>query len=355
MKYQEIKPTMNLIKPKLLRPGDTIATISLSWGGAGELLHRYEIGKRQLQETFELNVVETKHALRSAEFIAKNPQARAYDLMEAFSDKSIKAIFSIIGGDDSLRTLPYTDTEMIKQNPKIFLGFSDATITHFACYKAGLTSFFGTSVLVGFAENGGMHQYQIDDIRRMLFSSAPINQVLPNQEGWTSEFLDWNMPELQNRKRSLNPNKGWNFLQGNKKVEGRLIGGCVEVLELLKATDYWLDRSEWTNKILFLETSEEMISPSHFKGILRNYAAQGVFEKINGLIFGRPYDNKYADAYNEVLLQVVREEQGNDQLPIVTEMDFGHTCPTFTLPYGVLAEIDCVQKTFSILESGVTN
>ncbi len=344
-----------LTRPKSLKQGDTIATISLSWGGAGELLHRYEAGKRQLQEVFGLNVVETKNALKSADYISKNPQARAEDLMEAFSDKSIKAIISNIGGEDSIRTLPYTDISVIRQNPKIFLGFSDTTVTHFACYKAGLTSFYGTSLLVGFAENGGMHQYQIDDINRTLFSFLPVGQIFQNKRGWTSEHLEWFDKSLQNTKRKLTDSNGWNFLLGNKKIQGQLIGGCVEVLEFLNGTDYWLDKSEWTDKILFLETSEEMMPPTNFRRILRNYAAQGVFEKISGLILGRPYNNQFVDEYNNILLQVIRDEQGNDQLPIITEMDFGHTCPTFTIPYGVVAEIDNEQQTFSILESGVTN
>ncbi|NUM50010.1 MAG: LD-carboxypeptidase [Flavobacteriales bacterium] len=342
-----------LTRPKSLKQGDTVATISLSWGGAGELLHRYEIGKRRLQEVFGLNVVETKNALKSADYISKNPQARAEDLMEAFSDKSIKAIISNIGGEDSIRTLPYTDINVIRQNPKIFLGFSDTTVTHFACYKAGLTSFYGTSLLVGFAENGGMQQYQIDDIKRTLFSSLPVGQIFQNKSGWTSERLEWFDKSLQNTKRKLTDSNGWNFLQGNNKVQGQLIGGCVDVLEFLKGTDYWLSKSDWTDQILFLETSEEMMPPTNFRRALRNYAAQGVFEKISGLILGRPYNNKFVDEYNNILLQVIRDEQGNDQLPIITEMDFGHTCPTFTIPYGVVAEIDSKQKTFSLLESGV--
>ena len=107
--------------------------------------------------------------------------------MEAFSDKSIKAIISNIGGEDSILTLPFTDLSVIRQNPKIFLGFSDTTITHFAWYKAGLASFYGTSLLIGFAENGGMHQYQIDDIKRPFFSTASIGQIFPSESGWTSE------------------------------------------------------------------------------------------------------------------------------------------------------------------------
>src|SRR4051812_4001139 len=137
----------SLIKPKRLFPGDKVATISLSWGGAGELPDRYQRGKKQLQDIFGVQVVETSNALKSADFIARNPKARADDLMEAFSDTSIKAIISNIGGDDSIRTLPYTDLDIIRNNPKIFVGFSDTTVTHFACYKAGLASFYGTSVL----------------------------------------------------------------------------------------------------------------------------------------------------------------------------------------------------------------
>jgi muramoyltetrapeptide carboxypeptidase LdcA involved in peptidoglycan recycling len=344
---------ITLIKPKVLQPGDKVATISLSWGGAGDLLHRYQQGKKQLQETFELEVVETANALKPSDYIAKNPKARADDLMEAFSDTSIKAIISNIGGDDSIRTLQYTDLSVIKANPKIFLGFSDTTITHFACYKAGITSFYGTSLMAGFAENGGMHQYQIDDIKRTLFSTTPVGQVLPNESGWTSELLDWGDVALQQVNRKLNNSTEWNYLQGKAVVQGRLIGGCVEVMEMLKGTDFWLSPAEWQDAIMFLETSEEMMQPVSFRRILWNYAAQGIFQKISGLIMGRPYDNKFAEDYNHILLEVIRDEQGNDQLPIVTEMDFGHTCPTFTIPYGVLAQIDSERKTFSMLESGV--
>jgi muramoyltetrapeptide carboxypeptidase LdcA involved in peptidoglycan recycling len=117
--------------------------------------------------------------------------------MEAFSDPSVKAIISNIGGDDSIRMLPYIDLDIIRNNPKIFLGFSDSTITHFICLKAGLSSFYGTSLLVGFAENVSMHDYQISDIKRTLFSSSVIGLIQPNQEGWTTEFLDWFDPSLQ--------------------------------------------------------------------------------------------------------------------------------------------------------------
>jgi muramoyltetrapeptide carboxypeptidase LdcA involved in peptidoglycan recycling len=272
-----------LLKPKRLEPGDTIATISLSWGGAGELPHRYKAGKEQLEKQFGLKVLETKNALRPAEWVSKHPEARAQDLMEAFSNKNVKAIISNIGGDDSIRTLPFMDLDVIKDNPKIFLGFSDTTVTHFVCMKAGLSSFYGTSVLVGFAENGGMHDYQLEDIKRTLFSAGKIGEIKPNKNGWTSERLDWFDELLSSQKRKLEPSGAWNFLQGKGKIQGRLIGGCVDVLEFIKGTEYWPETKEWEDTILFLETSETMMDPLTFKWILRNYAAQGILKKIKGI------------------------------------------------------------------------
>lgn len=342
---------MNLIRPARLAAGDKVATISLSWGGAGELPHRYRKGKEQLQQQFGLTVTETKNALRPAQWIYENPQARAEDLMEAFADKSIKAIISNIGGEDSIRTLKYVDIDVIRNNPKIFLGFSDSTITHLLCLKAGLTSFYGTSLLVGFAENGGMHPYQVEDFRQTFFSGAPVRPILPSG-GWTSERLEWFDPSLQDVKRKMQPHTGWKFLQGEGVVQGRLIGGCLDVLEFLKGTAWWPEEEHWNDSILFFETSEEMARPELLRYWMRNYAALGILRKAKAILLGRPYDNQYATEYETAILQVLREERLTDMV-VVTQMDFGHTCPSFTLPYGVLAEVDCTEKKFTLLESGV--
>ncbi len=342
-----------MIKPKKLQQGDKIATISLSWGGAGEIPNRYKIGKRQIQKNFGLNVIETTNALKSAEWIYKNPKARAEDLMEALEDKSIKAIISNIGGEDSIRILPFIDFDIIKNNPKIFIGFSDSTVAHFCFYKAGVTSFYGTSTLVGFAENNGMHQYQIDDINRTLFSHNIIGNINPNIEGWTSERLEWNNPKNENISRQLTKSNGWIFLQGSKTVSGELLGGCLDVLEVLKDTSIWIKPIEWKGKIMFIETSESMMLPHIFKKILRNYVASGILNNINGLIIGRPFNNQYSEEYEKIITQVIAGEESLIDLPIITRMDFGHTCPTFTIPYGIKAEINPIKKTFSIIESAL--
>ena len=137
---------MDKIKPKALRPGSRIAAISLSWGGPGTIPGRYEIGKRQFEEEFGVTVLETEHALRGAVYLSKNPKARADDLMAAFADDTIDGIITTIGGEDSIRTLPYLDLDVIRKNPKVFMGYSDTTISHAACFKAGIVSFYGPRV-----------------------------------------------------------------------------------------------------------------------------------------------------------------------------------------------------------------
>lgn len=345
-----------MIKPAKLQPGDKVAAISLSWGGPGTFPHRYEAGKQQLQAEFGVEVVETPHALKEAGWLHKNPKARADDLMQAFADPTIKAIFSTIGGDDSIRLLPYVDLDVVRNNPKIFLGFSDATTTHLLCYKAGLVSFYGPSIMTEFAENCGILPYVAEHVRTTLFSSEPIGVIDPCKDGWTVEMLDWADPENQSHKRKLTPSTGWKFLQGKGIHQGRLIGGCLDVLEFLRGTDFWPDASAWENAILFLETSEDAPPPSALKYAMRSYASMGILKKLSGILFGRPGGNvppeKFHE-YDDVFRQVVVEEEGLSDLPIITHMDFGHTSPMFTLPYGVLAQINCDTQELSILENAV--
>ena len=89
-----------MIKPTKLNRGDKVATVSLSWGGPSVFTHRYQAGVRQLVSEFGLSIVEMPHTLKDADWLARNPKARAEDLMQAFNDPSIKGIIATIGGDD---------------------------------------------------------------------------------------------------------------------------------------------------------------------------------------------------------------------------------------------------------------
>jgi muramoyltetrapeptide carboxypeptidase LdcA involved in peptidoglycan recycling len=347
---------MKMIKPKKLNPGDKIATVSLSWGGPSVFPHRYQIGVQQLKDELDLEVVEMPNTLGDADWLRRNPKARADDLMQAFADPSIQGIFATIGGSDSIRLLPFIDLNVIHDHPKIFLGYSDNTISHLVCYKAGLVSFHGPHILMEFAENGGMFPYVVHSLRQTLFSSQPIGKVKPSTEGWTVERLDWADPANQQRKRKLNPSAGWEFLQGQGVRRGHLIGGCLEVLDWTRGTEIFPD--DWHDAILFLETSEEAPPPEMVTRFLRSFAAMGILHQLAGILVGRPGGEvpvERFEEYDKALLQVVRDEEGLSELPIITNMDFGHTSPVFVLPYGVQAEIDFENKRFSILENDVND
>lgn len=346
-----------MIQPQKLKTGDKVAAISLSWGGPGTFPHRYAAGKQQLAAEFGLTIVETPNAMRDADWLHAHPQARAEDLMGAFADPSIKAILSTIGGEDSIRLLPFLDLDLIAAHPKIFMGMSDSTITHLVCHKAGLSSFYGPAVMTSFAENGGMLPYVVDSVRRTLFSSAAIGLVQPCREGWTDEFLDWSVPEHQVRRRKMNPSTGWKFLQGHGISRGPLFGGCLEVLDWLRGTSVWPTAEVWNGAILFIETSEDAPPPAMVRYCLRSFAAMGILRRLSGILFGRPGGQtpiEKFDEYDQAILAVMSEE-GLSDLPIVTNMDFGHTDPVFVLPYGVRAEIDCERQLFSILGNAVVD
>lgn len=341
-------------KPRKLQAGDTLAAVTLSWGAPNVFPDRYEAGKRHLEKAFGVRVVEMPHTLSDAGWLMENPQARADDLMQAFSDPAIDGIVSTIGGDDSIRILPYLDLKVIRDNPKIFLGYSDSTVTHLACLKAGVVSYYGPSIMAGFAENGGLFPYMVDAVKRTLFSSLPVGELKPNTDGWTDEHLDWAEPAHQARKRMLNKSSGWKFIQGSGIHQGHLIGGCFEVLDWLRGTAVWPTPDVWRGAALFIETSEEAPSPADVKRGLRALAAVGVLKEINGILFGRPGGQVPVEqfgAYDKAVTRVVVNEEKLADVPIVTRMDFGHTDPMTVLPLGLECEIDCDAERICIHEN----
>lgn len=341
-----------LRKPQKLKPGDKVATVSLSWGGAGDeqIIWRYQQGKDRLEQVFGLQVVEMEHTLAGPEFVYEHPEKRAEDLMKAFADPKIKGIIACIGGIESIRMLPYIDFEVIAKNPKIFMGYSDSTTTHLICHKAGISSIYGPTILVDFAENVAMDPYTVEYIRKTLFRSEPIGCIRPAGH-WTSEYLPW-LIENKNIARKYMPNTGYELLQGKGCVTGRLIGGCVEVFDILRGTELFPKMEDFENAILFLETSEDK-PPVHFlEMMLRTYGILGYLDQLSGIIFGKPYDEVYYEEYNLTIRKVLAEFK-LEELPVLVNMSFGHTEPKFCLPYGALAQINCDAKSFTILEAAV--
>lgn len=346
----------SLLKPKRLGRGSRVAAISPSWGGPSVFPARYQFGKQQLEENFGVEVVEMPHTLAPAEWISSNPAARASDIMQAFADPSIDAIFATIGGSDSIRLIPHLDLSVIRNNPKILLGYSDTTALHFACMAAGVASFYGPSIMSGFAENGGIHQYTTDGLKKALFQAGPIGRIQLNLKGWSCEKTDWADISAQLAPTPLRTPAAPKVLQGRGITSGRLIGGCAEVLEMLKATAWWPRSEDWEDGILFYETSEDAPSPDFIRYWLRNFAAQGILRRLSGILIAQPDpagDETYRSRLEQVFIDVLVEE-GLTRLPVLSGLEFGHTQPMITLPYGSLAQIDCDTASLTILEAATS-
>lgn len=342
-----------MIKPRKLDKGDTVAVISPSWGGPSIFPHIYEHGLKILREEFGVVIKEYPTARANDDYLYHHPQARAMDVNQAFADPEVKGIIASIGGDDSVRILPYLDPEVIRKNPKILMGFSDTTILLTYLNQLGLVTFHGPAIMAGIAQLKHLPPTFAAHLKTMLFEAPPTYTYQPYPV-WHEGYLSWRHVENTGQVNSAHLNKtGWQWLQGETVTEGELFGGCIEVLEFLKGTQFWPEPDFWQGKILFFETSEDKPAPNQVKYMLRNYGSQGILDQIKGLLFGRPRDYTEAEKSQlaEIILNVVVTEFGRPDLPVVTNMDFGHTDPQFILPLGVKAEIDCQAKTFGLIES----
>ena len=339
---------MSLIIPKHLKKWSKIAIVSLSWWWPWEIPHRYYYWIKQLKENFQVEIIEMKNTLASAKFVYKNPKKRAEDLMNAFLDPNIDWIISSIWWDDSIRILPYIDYNIIKNNPKIFLWYSDSTIINFICYKAWIRSYYWPSIMTWFAENWWLHNYMKESINKILFKNKKIWEIKPNLDWWTNEFLDWNNKENQKIKRKLNKNNWWNFLQWNWIKTWELLWWCIDVFSFMFWTEIWPNKDEWKWKILFIETSEENMSNKSFERILRTMWIQWVLWNLNWIIMWRAQNEKN---YDDSLLKIINWEFWLNKLSIISNMDFWHTDPVFTIPIWAKMILDFENKKVFIDES----
>jgi muramoyltetrapeptide carboxypeptidase LdcA involved in peptidoglycan recycling len=258
-----------------------------------------------------------------------------------------------VGGDDSVRALPYLDAEGILANPKVLMGFSDTTTLLSYLSLNGLVTYHGPSVMAGIAQ---MRNYprQLEHVRDMLFHPRERYVYRP-AAAYNEGYPDWANDDTIGRVLRKKRSAGWTTLQGEERVQGRLFGGCIEVLEMMKGTRFWPSPDFWEGKVLFLETSEMEPSPDVVKFMLRNYGMIGAWDGLSALLLGRPrgYSREMKERLHANVLSVVAEEFGRSDLPIIANMDIGHTDPQMVVPLGLLAEVDPSAPSLTLLEPPV--
>jgi muramoyltetrapeptide carboxypeptidase LdcA involved in peptidoglycan recycling len=310
----------------------------------------YEKGLQVLREDLGLEVREMHYTRAPQTYLRRHPQMRAEDINAAFADPEIEGIIASVGGDDSVRTLPYLDLERILDRPKVLMGFSDTTTLLTYLSSMGMATYHGPSVMAGIAQ---MRNYpeQMEHLRMMLFDPPERYEYRPTAL-YSEGYPDWSVEGSVGKVRRKKRGPGWKALQGGRKVRGRLFGGCIEVLEMMKATRYWPPAGFWEGKVLFLETSEMCPSPEMVKFMLRNYGMMGALDNIEALLLGRPrgYSREQKAELERNLVEVVTEEFGREDLPVVANMDFGHTDPQVVMPLGLEVEISPEGPSMTLLE-----
>ncbi len=344
-----------MLIPSRLKKGSKIAIVSLSWGILGDPSSSFciDLGVKRMKE-MGLEPVFMPNALKGEKFIQDNPDARASDLKAAFADKNIDGIFCAIGGNDTFRTLPFLidDPEfdkLVHEHPKVFMGYSDTTVNHLMFYKLGLQSYYGPSFLDNFADYGkDMLEYTKESVKT-LFYGHTLSEIHPAPL-WFENRKDFSESQLGVPRISHKEEHGFELLQGDEGFSGELIGGCLESISDLLTGDchpeekvicdrygIFPEKDELHGKVLFIETCEECPSPEKFAYELEQLKKRGVFEAVNGVIVGKPYDEIYYEEYKPVLKRVIDDSE----LPILYNVNFGHSHPKTILPYG--AGVICLR------------
>ena len=343
---------MELIKPKKLEKGDTIAFIAPASGLATLTKHRLDKGKEFFEELgYKVKIFPT--AEKNSGISSDTAENRAKDIMGAFQDKDVKAIIATIGGNTSHQTLEYLDFEIIKNNPKILCGYSDITSLHLALYsQTGLVGFYGPAIITQFGENP-----KPDDFTSKHFFKAvteTIGEVNPSDQWADDKSIDWVNKDDLTKQRKYKENEGYEWLKEGE-AKGKIMGGCLPVILHLAGTKYWPD---FKDKILLLETpegedfrkGESLANVDSALGDLRNL---GVFNQVKGIVFGRGFG--YTEKQIKELKEIILYNTRNHTFPILYNVDIGHTDPIITIPLGVETEIDSNKNKFKIVESGISD
>ncbi|KAJ7033601.1 peptidase u61 ld-carboxypeptidase a [Mycena alexandri] len=301
---------------------------------------------------------------------------RIAELVAAFSDPEVGAIICTIGGSTATELLPtlLRDKVVLKtlvDNPKIFVGYSDITVIHWVlAAQTGLRTFYGPTVLPELGVAPAPAAFDMDNLLRTI---TPAGRTTPGALPQSTQYAPLQAPYFYGDPASMTPqalaptpSRKW--LRGGPPSTGHLFGGCLPVVARLHGIA-GVAPDSWARKIMFLETAFAEGSRftagfllSNIRRALADLAAAGIFEDIEGLVFGRcfGYDGteQRAELERVIVEALAIGETGEKwgkrkEFPVLMHADFGHTDPMLTLPMGALARLDAERDEFAILEPTV--
>ncbi len=312
---------MKPVKPKALTHGDVIGLISPSSAPTSQ--EKIDKGAEYLEGLgYRIKLGKNIRAVRG--FLAGTDEERAADVNEMFADKHVKAIIAVRGGYGTPRLLPLIDYQLIKQNPKILVGYSDFSALQLAVFtKTGLVSFSGP--MAGVEMFKGIDPFTEEHFWKMITSTKKLGKI--------------HNPDLRSLKS-----------MGKGKASGVLIGGNLSLIASIAGTPYL---PSFKNSILFFEEIEEECY--RFDRMMNQLALAGVFKDVKGIIVGELTDIKPSDETKPYLTvdEIIADHLSLLSKPILTGLVYGHVSRKLTMPIGIRATVDAAQCSLSFLEPAV--
>ncbi|MBZ9629290.1 LD-carboxypeptidase [Salegentibacter sp. LM13S] len=316
----------SVIIPQGLKEGDTVGVVSPS--SAIFESEPYEIAKESL-EAMGLKVKFGKFVKSNYGHLAGTDEERAEELNNMFRDDSIQAVIALRGGSGAARILDKLDYEAIKNNPKIFIGYSDITALHLAIYeKTALVTYHGPLAV------STWNSFSFDHFKRLLFDKEKITFTNPTDKGD-------NLVQIENRIRTIQPGE----------ATGRLIGGNLSVLTGIMGSEYF--PTDWEDNILYLEDVGEQIYA--VDRMMSQLQLGGVLDKISGFVFGKCTScNPGGSGYGSLTMEEVIDHYIKPlHIPAFTGAMIGHIDDNITIPNGLKAKINATKGSIELLENPV--
>ncbi|UBU18694.1 S66 peptidase family protein [Nonomuraea gerenzanensis] len=320
--------------PRKLTRGDVVRVVAPAGSRAMVTEHDHTAVIEARFAELGLTLTYGRHVDERDAFDSSAVASRVADLHDAFADPSVAAILTVIGGYNSNELLPYLDWELIRANPKIFCGYSDISALQNAILaRTGLVTYSGPHwSTFGMRDHFEQTLGWFTDI---MFGTEPV--ALAPSGTWSDDlwFIDQD-------KRELLPNEGWWRLRRGT-AEGRLVGGNLATLSLLQGTPYM---PSLDGAILFLEDDFES-HPATFARNLTSLLQQPGATGVRGLAVGR--FQPATRMTRPLLEQIVATQPTLEGVPVLANLDFGHTHPLATIPIGGRAGLTVTGERASLV------
>lgn len=328
--------------PNKLKKGDEIRVIAPSRSMKIINEETRSIANKRLND-LGFKVTFGKHVEECDDFTSSSIESRIEDLHEAFSDKNVKAILTVIGGFNSNQLLTHIDYDLIKNNPKILCGFSDITALSNAIYaKTGLVTYSGPHYS-SFGMKYGF-EYTLEYFKKMFLEEEEFE--VRSSDVWSNDawFVDQEKRDFFKNHKMFCINEG--------KAEGKIVGGNLSTFSLLTGTDYMPEFEEDT--VLFIENNDSscgsIIYLVEFDRLLQSLIHQNNFKNVKAIVLGRA--EKGSDMNHEKWEMLIKGKRELDNIPVIADLDFGHTTPIFTFPIGGTVKLEASKDNVRLYIKG---